>query len=144
MTPIMDRKGYYQHHRPCFPPTRMTSSVIDVPPSASPSVARAITTARKLIAGATSENTRRSYATGWRQFTAHAQSLGREPLGAHPALVATFLGSLRDGGASAQTLGSRGGGDPVLSSRGRPRVADRPARCADMLEGARREDAGRD
>jgi len=27
--------------------------------------------------------------------------------GAHPALVATFLGHLRDGGASAQTLGSR-------------------------------------
>jgi hypothetical protein len=79
----------------------MTPSVIDVPPSASPTVARAITTARKLIAGATSENTRRSYATGWRHFTAHAQSLGLEPRGAHPALVATFLGHLRDGGASS-------------------------------------------
>jgi hypothetical protein len=42
----------------------MTSSVIDVPPSASPHVARAITTARQLIAGSTSENTRRSYAAG--------------------------------------------------------------------------------
>src|SRR5450755_5189378 len=81
--------------------------MIDVPPSASPSVARAITTARNLIAGATSENTRRSYATGWRQFSAHAKSLGLEPLGAHPALVATFLGHLREGGASAQTLSSR-------------------------------------
>ena len=81
--------------------------MIDVPPSASPSVARAITTARKLIAGATSENTRRSYETGWRQFTAHAQSLGLEPLRAHPALVATFLGLLRDGGVSSRTLGSR-------------------------------------
>jgi hypothetical protein len=60
---------------------------------------------RKLIAGATSDNTRRAYETGWRQFAAHALSL--EPLGAHPALVATFLGSLRDGGASAQTLSSR-------------------------------------
>jgi site-specific recombinase XerD len=81
--------------------------MIDVPPSASPSIARAITTARKLIAGATSENTRRSYLTGWRQFTAHAKSLGLEPLGAHPALVATFLGHLREGGATSQTLGSR-------------------------------------
>jgi len=44
----------------------MTSSVIDGPPSAWPSVAPAITTARRLIAGATSENTRRSYETGWR------------------------------------------------------------------------------
>jgi hypothetical protein len=85
----------------------MTPSTIDVPPSASPSVARAITTARKLIAGATSENTRRSYATGWRQFSAHTNGLGLEPLGAHPALVVTFLGHLRDGGALAQTLGSR-------------------------------------
>jgi hypothetical protein len=34
-------------------------------------VARAITTARKLIAGATSANARRAYDTGWRQFTAH-------------------------------------------------------------------------
>jgi len=82
----------------------MAPSVIDVPPSASPHVARAITTARKLIAGATSENTRRAYDTGWRQFTTHAQGLGLEPLGAHPALVATFLGHLRDGGASARTL----------------------------------------
>ena len=88
--------------------------MIDVPASASPHVARAITTARNLIAGATSANTRRSYETGWRQFTAHAQSLGLEPLGAHPALVATFLGSLRDGGASAQT--GIGGGGPWASS----------------------------
>jgi hypothetical protein len=66
--------------------------VIDVPPSASPTVARAITTARQLIAGATSENTHHSYATGWRRFTAHVQSLGLEPLGAHPTLVVTFLG----------------------------------------------------
>ena len=50
--------------------------MIDVPASASPHVARAITTARNLIAGATSANTRRSYETGWRQFTAHAQGLG--------------------------------------------------------------------
>jgi hypothetical protein len=85
----------------------MTLSVIDVPPSASPHVARAITTARQLIAGAPSENTRRAYETGWRQFSAHAESLGLEPLGAHPALVATFLGYLRNGGASAQTLGAR-------------------------------------
>jgi hypothetical protein len=69
-----------------------------------PQVARSITTACRLIAGATSANTRRAYETGWRQFTAHAQGLGREPQGAHPALVATFLGALRDRGASAQTL----------------------------------------
>jgi site-specific recombinase XerD len=122
----------------------MTPSVIDVPPSASPSVARAITTARKLIAGATSENTRRSYATGWRQFSAHAQSLGREPLGAHPALVATFLGSLRDGGASAQTLGSRAAAIRFFHrAAGLASPTDQRV-VRDLLEGARREDAGRD
>jgi integrase len=42
-----------------FRQTECDPSVIDVPPSASPHVARAINTARKLIAGATSENTRR-------------------------------------------------------------------------------------
>jgi hypothetical protein len=78
--------------------------MIEVPPSATPAVARAITIARRLIAGATSENTRRAYETGWRQFTVHAQALGLEPLGAHPALVATFLGSLRDGGANRTGL----------------------------------------
>jgi site-specific recombinase XerC len=82
--------------------------------------------------------------TGWRQFTAHAQSLGLEPLGAHPALVATFLGHLRDGGASAQTLGSRAAairffhGAVGLASPTDQRVV------RDLLEGARREDAGRD
>jgi integrase len=122
----------------------MTSSVIDVPPSASPSVARAITTARKLIAGATSENTRRSYATGWRQFTAHAQSLGLEPLGAHPAQVATFLGSLRDGGASAQTLGSRAAAIRFFHRAAGLASPTGQRVVRDMLEGARREDAGRD
>jgi hypothetical protein len=43
--------------------------MIDVP-QASPHVARSITTARKLIAGAKSANTRRAYETGWRQFVA--------------------------------------------------------------------------
>jgi hypothetical protein len=94
----------------------MVPSVIDVPPSASPHVARAITTARQLIAGATSANTRRGYETGWRQFTAHAKSLGLEPLGAHPALVATFLGHLRDGRGVGPDPKLAGGGDPVLSS----------------------------
>jgi integrase len=118
--------------------------VIDVPPSASPTVARAITTARKLIDGATSENTRRSYQTGWRQFTAHAQALGLEPLGAHPALVATFLGHLRDGGASAQTLDSRAAAirffhrEAGLASPTEHRIV------RDLLEGARRADVGRD
>jgi hypothetical protein len=54
---------------------------------------------RRLIAGATSENTRRGYETGLRQFTVHAKALGLEPLGAHPALVGTFLGHMRDVGA---------------------------------------------
>src|SRR5450755_2496946 len=118
--------------------------MIDVPPSASPSVARAITTARKLIAGATSQNTRRSYATGWRQFTAHAQSLGLEPLGAHPALVATFPGSLRDGGASAQTLGSRAAAIRFFHrAAGLASPTDQRV-VRDLLEGSRREDAGRD
>jgi integrase len=118
--------------------------VIDVPPSASPTVARAITTARQLIAGATSENTRRSYTTGWRRFTLHAQSLGLEPLGAHPALVATFLGHLCDGGASSQTLGSRAAAirffhrEAGLASPTDHRIV------RDLLEGARRADAGRD
>jgi site-specific recombinase XerD len=118
--------------------------VIDVPPSASPSVARAITTARKLIAGATSENTRRSYETGWRQFTAHAQSLGLEPLGAHPALVATFLGHLRHGGATSQTLGSRAAAIRFFHrAAGLASPTDQRV-VRDLLEGARREDAGRD
>jgi integrase len=118
--------------------------VIDVPPSATPAVARAITTARALIAGATSENTRRSYATGWRQFTDHTKTLGREPLGAHPAVVATFLGHLRAGGASAQTLGARAAAiqfyhrEAGLASPTDHRVV------RDLLEGARRADAGRD
>src|SRR5450755_1558842 len=118
--------------------------MIDVPPSASPSVARAITTARKLIAGATSQNTRRSYATGWRQFTAHAQSLGLEPLGVHPALVATFLGSLRDGGASAQTLGSRAAAIRFFHRAAGLASPTDQRLVRDLLEGARREDAGRD
>jgi len=33
----------------------------------------------RLLGGATSENTRRSYEIGWRQFTAHANALGLEP-----------------------------------------------------------------
>jgi integrase len=85
-----------------------------------------------------------SYETGWRQFSAHGQSLGLEPLGAHPALVATFLGHLRDGGASAQTLGARAAAirffhwQAGLASPTDQRVV------RDLLEGARREDAGRD
>ena len=122
----------------------MTASVIDVPPSASPTVARAITTARKLIAGATSENTRRSYATGWRQFTAHAQSLGLEPLGAHPALVATFLGHLREGGASSQTLSSRAAAIRFFHRAAGLASPTEHRIVSDLLEGARREDAGRD
>src|SRR5450755_2649079 len=118
--------------------------MIDVPPSASPSVARAITTARKLIAGATSQNTRRSYATGWRQFTAHAQSLGLEPLGAHPALVATFLGSLRDGGATSQTLSSRAAAIRFFHRQAGLASPTDQRVVRDLLEGARREDAGRD
>jgi site-specific recombinase XerD len=118
--------------------------VIDVPPSASPQVARAITTARKLIAGATSENTRRSYETGWRQFTAHAQSLGLEPLGAHPALVATFLGHLRDCGASAQTLGARAAAIRFFHRAAGLAAPTDQRVVRDLLEGARREDAGRD
>jgi integrase len=118
--------------------------MIEIPPSASPAVARSIATARRLIAGAKSANTRRAYETGWRQFSAHAQGLGQEPLGAHPALVATFLGSLRDGGASAQTLGSRAAAirffhrEAGLASPTDHRVV------RDLLEGARRQDAGLD
>jgi site-specific recombinase XerC len=119
-------------------------SVIDVPPSASPSVARAITTARQLIAGATSENTRRSYGTGWRQFTSHAQTLGLEPLGAHPALVATFLGHLRDGGASAQTLGSRAAAIRFFHRQAGLTSPTDQRVVRDLLEGARRQDGGRD
>src|SRR5450755_4501970 len=109
--------------------------MIDVPASASPHVARAITTARGLIAGATSANTRRSYATGWRQFTAHAQALGLEPLGAHPALVATFLGHLRERRGFGPDPGLAGGGDPVLSPRGGTGVTDRPAGGARSARG---------
>jgi integrase len=76
-------------------------------------------------------NTRRSDETGWRQFTAHANGLGLEPLGAHPALVATFLGYLRDGGGSSQTLGSRA-------------AAIRFFHREAVLASPRREDAGRD
>jgi hypothetical protein len=68
-----------------------------------------------------------------------------EPLGAaHPALVATFLGSLRDDGGSSQTLGSRAAAirffhrETGLASPTDHRVV------RDLLEGARREDAGRD
>jgi integrase len=118
--------------------------MIDVPPSASPHVARAITTARHLIAGATSANTRRSYETGWRQFSAHAKNLGLEPLGAHPALVATFLGHLRDGGASAQTLGSRAAAIRFFHRQAGLASPTDQRVVRDLLEGARRADAGRD
>jgi len=118
--------------------------VIDVPPSASPHVARAITTARQLIAGATSENTRRAYETGWRQFTVHANALGLEPLGAHPALVATFLGSLRDGGATSQTLNSRAAAIRFFHRQAGLASPTDQRVVRDLLEGARREDAGRD
>jgi site-specific recombinase XerD len=118
--------------------------MIDVPPSASPHVARSITTARKLIAGAKSANTLRAYETGWRQFTAHANALGLEPLGAHPALVATFLGSLRDAGASAQTLSSRAAAIRFFHRQAGLASSTEQRVVRDLLEGARREDAGRD
>jgi integrase len=68
----------------------------------------------------------------------------REPLGAHPALVATFLGHLRDGGASAQTLGSRAAAIRFFHrAAGLASPTDQRV-VRDLLEGARREDAGRD
>jgi site-specific recombinase XerD len=96
-----------------------------------------------LIAGATSENTRRSYATGWRQFTNHTKPLGREPLGAHPAVVATFLGHLRAGGASAQTLGARAAAIRVYHRKAGLASPTQHRVVRDLLEGARRADAGR-
>jgi integrase len=87
--------------------------MIDVPPSASP------------------------HETGWRQFTAHARALGLEPLGA-PALVATFLGALRDGGASAQTLSSRASAIRFFHrAAGLASPTDQRV-VRDLLEGARR------
>jgi hypothetical protein len=80
--------------------------------------------------------------SGWRQFTAHAKSLGLEPLGAHPALVVTFLGNLRDGGASTQTLSSRAAAIRFFHhAAGLASPTDQRV-VRDLLEGARRADAG--
>jgi len=118
--------------------------MIEIPPSASPALARSIATARRLIASAQADNTRRAYATGWQQFQAHAQSLDQAPLGAHPALVATFLGSLRDHGAAVQTLRSRASAIRFFHREaGLPSPTDHRI-VRELLERARREDAGLD
>jgi hypothetical protein len=119
-------------------------SVVDVPPDASASVARAITTARKLIAGATSENTLRTYDTVWRQFTIHANGLGSSCSGhirrsSRPSWghCATGVRPRRPRASGPQRSASlhRAAG---LASPTDQRVV------RDLLEGARREDAGRD
>jgi hypothetical protein len=92
---------------PLSGPREKPLPMIEVPASATLAVARANHHGPCIIVGAATDNTRHSYATGWRQFTDHTRTLGSEPLGAHPAAVATFLGHLGTGGASEQTLGAR-------------------------------------
>jgi hypothetical protein len=57
----------------------MTPSVIDVPPPASPHVARAITTPATSSPARLPRTRAGPNETGWRQFTARAKSLGLEP-----------------------------------------------------------------
>jgi site-specific recombinase XerC len=60
------------------------------------------------------------------------------------ALVATFLGSLRDRGASAQTLASRAAAIRYFHRAAGLAAPTDQRVVRDLLEGARREDAGRD
>lgn len=115
-----------------------------IEPAQPAALQRSIATARRLIGNARSDNTRRSYETGWRQFVAHSEALGQETLPAHPALVATFLGGLRDHGATAATLRSRAAAIRFFHRQAGFVSPTEHRVVRDLLEGARREDAGRD
>lgn len=54
-----------------------------------------------------SENTRRAYATGWRQFETWCARAGLRPLPAAPETVALFLAELGGGGAKPSTIALR-------------------------------------
>jgi hypothetical protein len=97
-----------------------------------PGSGAAIRTARYLIAGATSENTRRSYATGC------LIARTRAARSAHPALIATFLGHLRDRRSVRADSQLAAGGDPILSSRSTGWCRDRSAGDPGSARGARR------
>jgi integrase len=112
----------------------------------SPEMESAMATARELAAASRSDNTRANYRSGWNQFLRFAREHhpASSPLPANPALVALYLGWLRDLGRTSQTLRAR-----AASISFHHRQAELPSPCdhkyvKDVLEGASRKDAGRE
>jgi integrase len=106
----------------------------------------ALATARELAAASRSENTRTNYRSAWNQFLRFAREHhpASSPLPANPALVALYLGWLRDQGRTSQTLRAR-----AAAISFHHRQAELPSPCdhkyvKDVLEGASRKDAGRE
>jgi integrase len=120
-------------------------SVIEQVPL-SPEIASAMATARDLAEASRSKNTRDNYRSGWNQFLRYCRENHptHSTLPAPPALVALYLGWLRDQGRVAQTLRARAAAISFYH-----RQAELHSPCdhkfvKDVLEGASRKDAGRD
>ena len=120
-------------------------SVIEKVPL-SPEIASAMATARDLAEASRSKNTRDNYRSGWNQFLRYCREHHptHSTLPAPPAMVALYLGWLRDQGRVAQTLRARAAAIAFYH-----RQAELHSPCdhkfvKDVLEGASRKDAGRD
>ena len=114
-------------------------------PPLSSEMESAMATARELAEASRSENTRASYRSAWNQFLRFARDYhaASSPLPANPALVALYLGWLREQGRASQTLRARAAAISFYHRR-----AELPSPCdykyvKDVLEGASRKDAGR-
>ncbi len=59
---------------------------------------------RAYLAAEKSPNTRRAYASDWRDFTAWCESIGESPLPAPPAIVARYLAQLADRDLATSTI----------------------------------------
>lgn len=114
-------------------------------PYLTPELEEHIAIARELRDRSRSDNTRRSYATGWKQFLAYLAEHQPQasPLPADPALVSVFLASLSLKKLTPETLRSRASAIAHYHRQaGYPSPCDHPA-VKDLLEGAMRDGAGR-
>ena len=112
----------------------------------SPEMESAMATARELAVASRSDNTRVNYRSAWNQFLRFSREHhpASSPLPANPALVALYLGWLRDQGRTSQTLRAR-----AAAISFHHRQAELASPCdhkyvKDVLEGASRKDAGRE
>ena len=104
-----------------------------------------VAAARELRERSRSENTRRSYATGWAQFLEYSATHRphEPPLPADPEIVALFLGSLHAAERTSDTLRSRASAIAFYHRQaGHPSPCDHVA-VKEVLEGAGRMGAGR-